>query len=93
MGRILAVQFFKNAIANQLHNIGEVNYYEKSSGTEIDFILDKKTAIEVKETASDFDLKTLARRAKPLELENNLLIGRILAPSGFKNFVWGGNIF
>lgn len=33
---------FENAIACQLKNLGEVNYYEKSSGSEIDFILDKK---------------------------------------------------
>jgi predicted AAA+ superfamily ATPase len=84
---------FENAIANQLYNLGELNFYEKSSGTEIDFILDKKTAIEVKETPSDFDFKTLERRAKPLELEHNLLIGRHLAPSGYKDFIWGGNIF
>lgn len=84
---------FENAIANQLYNIGEVNFYEKSSGTEIDFILDKKTAIEVKETPSEFDLKTLERRAKPLELETNFLIGRNVAPSGYGNFIWGGNVF
>lgn len=84
---------FENAIANQLCGIGEVNFYEKSSGTEIDFILDKKMAIEVKETPSDFDLKTLERRSKPLEIENTFLIGRNVAPSGYKNFIWGGNIF
>lgn len=84
---------FENAIANQLYAIGEVNFYEKSSGTEIDFILDKKNAIEVKETPSDFDLKTLQRRSKPLELKNDLLIGRNLAHSGYKEFIWGGNIF
>jgi predicted AAA+ superfamily ATPase len=84
---------FENAIANQLCGIGEVNFYEKSSGTEIDFILDKKMTIEVKETPSDFDLKTLERRSKPLEIENNFLIGRNVAPSGYKNFIWGGNIF
>lgn len=84
---------FENAIANKLYAIGEPNFYEKSSGTEIDFILDNKTAIEVKETPSDFDLKTLERRAKPLALESNILVGRNLAPSGYKDFVWGGNIF
>jgi uncharacterized protein len=84
---------FENAIANQLYGIGEVNFYEKSSGTEIDFVLDKKMAIEVKETPSIFDVKTLDKRAKPLMLEKNLLIGRNLAPSKFKDFVWGGNIF
>lgn len=84
---------FENMIANQLLGIGEINYYEKSSGTEIDFILDKKTALEVKETPSESDFKTLERRAKPLALENNLLIGRNLAHSKYSNFIWGGNIF
>ncbi len=84
---------FENAIANQLWNIGEVNYYEKSSGTEIDFILDKKMAIEVKETPSVYDLKNVQKRAKPLELEQSLVIGLHLAPSGFKDFIWAGNVF
>ncbi|MEQ1553760.1 MAG: ATP-binding protein [Ferruginibacter sp.] len=92
-GQTSSGAIFENIIANQLANIGEINYYEKSSGTEIDFILDKRTAIEVKETPSSFDVKTVEKRAKPLELENNFVIGRSLAPSGFKDFVWGGNIF
>lgn len=92
-GQTSSGAIFENAIAHQLALIGEVNYYEKSSGTEIDFILDKKVAIEVKETLSGFDIKSLQKRSKPLELEQNILIGRELAPSGFNDFVWGGNIF
>lgn len=92
-GQTSSGAIFENVIANQLSNVGEVNYYEKSSGSEIDFILDKTTAIEVKETPSSFDLKTVQKRTKPLALENNFVVGRNLAPSGFKDFVWGGNIF
>lgn len=92
-GQTSSGAIFENMIAHQLALIGEINYYEKSSGTEIDFILDKKTAIEVKETLSSFDIKSLQKRSKPLELEQNILIGRELAPSGFKDFVWGGNVF
>lgn len=92
-GQTSSGAIFENAIAHQLSLIGEVNYYEKSSGTEIDFILDKKIAIEVKETLGNFDVKSLQKRSKPLELEENILIGRELAPSGFKDFVWGGNVF
>lgn len=84
---------FENQIANQLYLKGELNYYEKSSGTEIDFILDKKTAIEVKETPTESDFNTLKRRAKPLEMEEHILIGRKPAPSEYYNFIWGGNIF
>lgn len=92
-GQTSSGAIFENAIAHQLALIGELNYYEKSSGTEIDFILDKKIAIEVKETLGGFDIKSLQKRSKPLELEENILIGRELAPSGFKDFVWGGNVF
>jgi uncharacterized protein len=92
-GQTSSGAIFENAIAHQLALIGELNYYEKSSGTEIDFILDKKIAIEVKETLGGFDIKSLQKRSKPLDLEQNILIGRALAPSGFKDFVWGGNIF
>jgi uncharacterized protein len=92
-GQTSSSAIFENAVANQLALIGELNYYEKSSGTEIDFILDKKIALEVKETVGGFDIKSLQKRSKPLELEENILIGRELAPSGFKDFVWGGNIF
>ena len=92
-GQTSSGAIFENVIAHQLSIIGELNYYEKSSGTEIDFILDKKIAIEVKETLGGFDIKSLQKRSKPLELEQNILIGRELAPSGFNDFVWGGNIF
>jgi uncharacterized protein len=92
-GQTSSGAIFENTIAHQLALIGELNYYEKSSGTEIDFILDKKIAIEVKETLGGFDIKSLQKRSKPLELEQNILIGRALAPSGFKDFVWGGNVF
>jgi len=92
-GQTSSGAIFENVIAHQLSLIGELNYYEKSSGTEIDFILDKKNAIEVKETLGGFDIKSLQKRSKPLELEQNILIGRELAPSGFKDFVWGGNVF
>jgi predicted AAA+ superfamily ATPase len=92
-GQTSSGAIFENAIAHQLSLVGELNYYEKTSGTEIDFILDKKTAIEVKETLGGFDVKSLQKRSKPLELEGIILIGRELAPSGFKDFVWGGNVF
>lgn len=91
-GQLSSGSIFENAIASQLCQIGEVNYYEKSSGTEIDFILDKKTAIEVKETPTAFDLKTLQRRADPLGIKDCLLVGRQPSPAGYNEFIWGGNV-
>ena len=59
LAQVSSGQAFENAIALQLLRMGEVSYYQKKTGQEIDFILDKKTAIEVKETASNPDLKML----------------------------------
>jgi len=92
-GQTSSGAIFENTIANQLSIIGDVNYYEKSSGTEIDFIFNKEIAFEVKETPSDFYLKTLQRRAKPLEMKETHLISRNPSPSNYKEFIWGGNIF
>ncbi len=91
-GQLSSGSIFENAIASQLCQIGEVNYYEKSSGTEIDFILNKKTAIEVKETPTAFDLKTLQRRSEPLGIKDCLLFGRHPSPAGYNDFIWGGNV-
>ena len=84
---------FENKIANQLRMLGKVQYFEKSAGTEIDFILDRETAYEVKETCTPADLKTLGNRVKNLKIDNYKLIGRYTPESGFNDFIWGGAIF
>jgi predicted AAA+ superfamily ATPase len=71
---------------------GELAYYAKRTGQEIDFILNKKTALEVKETPSSGDLKTLLRRSKSISLTSAALIGRHIPPGKFSEFVWGGSI-
>jgi uncharacterized protein len=92
-GQLSSGAIFENAVANQLANLGEIQYYEKNVGTEIDFILNKTTAFEVKETPSDFDYYTLKKRSKPVNISDYHLIGRKLAPSGYENFIWGGSLF
>ncbi|MBL7826750.1 MAG: ATP-binding protein [Saprospiraceae bacterium] len=84
---------FENAIANQLLRLGKVNYFQKKTGQEIDFILNENKAIEVKETPGAFDLKMLESRAAGLGIENRMLIGRFPPGVDFHEFVWGGCIF
>ena len=79
----------ENSIANQLARLGEINYYAKKTGQEIDFILNKNTAFEVKETPVEQDLKTLLRRAKSINIEKAFVIG--LHPT-FDNFVWAATV-
>jgi len=83
---------FENAIFNQLRNWGAISYYSMKSGQEIDFILDRKIAVEVKETAALTDLHHTARLAQNLDIETCYVVGR--HPTNvFEGFYWGGGIF
>lgn len=86
-------QVFENAIAIQLKNQGLLQYYQKKTGQEIDFIINGDTAIEVKETPTLQDKQTLQQRALALNINKYQLIGRKLSNSNFMEFVWAGNIY
>lgn len=92
LAKVSAGQTFENAVATQLHQLGELKYYQKKSGQEIDFILDEQKALEAKETPTASDLATLAKRAHALGLDDYALIGRYPPDSGFQDFIWGGMI-
>jgi len=83
---------FENAVFTQLRDKGELSYYAQKNGREIDFILNKETAFEVKETPVDTDefaLKELVRRAG---LRKSRLIGRFPVPH-FSDYTWAGEIY
>lgn len=92
-GQVSSGAQFENMINNQLASQGEVNFYERATGTEIDFIFNKKIAVEVKETPIPQDLTQLKVRAEKTGLKETLLIGKNVAPKGFNRYLWGGNIF
>lgn len=82
---------FENAIFNQLRHFGELRYYALKTGQEIDFIFDKKIALEVKEMPTHSDARALSLVAKSAGLKKYYLIGRLASPK-FKNYLWAGNI-
>lgn len=67
---------FENAIFNSLKLRGGVNYYQKKSGVEIDFILDEKRAFEVKLHANQRGLNRLARLASELRFPEYFLVAK-----------------
>lgn len=91
--QISSGQVFENAIAIQLKNLGSIQYYQKKTGQEIDFIINGDTALEVKETPIQQDKHTLEQRALAIDIDKYFVIGRNLSNSGFAEFVWAGNIF
>jgi len=85
-------QVFENIIALQLKAKGDIAYYQRKTGQEIDFILNELIGIEVKETPSDRDLKVLKKRSSELDINETMLIGRNAPGSDFKDWYWGGSI-
>ena len=57
-----------------LRKYGKIQYYDRRKGGEIDFILDEKTAVEVKNKAVDQHIKDLRRTSKALHVKNHYVI-------------------
>ncbi|HCY77254.1 MAG TPA: hypothetical protein DHV28_15150 [Ignavibacteriales bacterium] len=76
IGKVNDGQLFENAAANQLSFYGELFYYNKRSISEIDFILNKEIAFEVKLKSSVSDLKKLEKNSTELGLEQYHLISK-----------------
>ncbi len=93
LAQVSSGQVLENQVFLQLLKLGEVNYYQKKSGQEIDFVFKQQLACEVKETPHSGDLSVLKNRAKSLNLPGALLIGKHPPGDGFKDFTWAGTIF
>jgi hypothetical protein len=67
------------------------SYYQLTSGKEIDFVLNKEACYEVKETATESDLRNLITLAQNLNLKDCSVIGRHPVKL-FDGYIWGGFI-
>ena len=90
LAQVSSGQVFENAAAVQLQHLGNLRYYQRNSGQEIDFILNDRLAYEVKETPTQADYHTLEKRSRLLGLKEYELIGRFPPKDGFERFIWGG---
>ncbi len=76
MGKISSGALLENAIFKSLKKYGKINYYQRRSGTEIDFILNEKIGFEVKNQGGSFDVKKLDKLSKNIEMEQSYVISR-----------------
>lgn len=76
IGKVNDGQLFENAIANQLSFYGDLYYYNKRNVTEIDFILNKEIAFEVKLKSSSSDLNRLAKNANELGIKEFYVVSK-----------------
>ncbi len=69
-------RLFENCVFQNIRLKGELNYYQRKSGIEIDFILNKKKAYEVKLNPRLSDLKKLKEVATQLNLEEFRIVSK-----------------
>jgi uncharacterized protein len=72
-------QLLETAVANQLSYYGELSFYNKRNKSEIDFILNKEIAFEVKQKALDSDFKKFQRIAEQIGIERQYLISNTIS--------------
>lgn len=74
--RVASGSLFENAAFIALRQRGEVSYYMKKSGMEIDFVLDGTTAFEIKQKAETKDLSRLKKRAADINITESRIVSR-----------------
>lgn len=76
IGNVNDAQLFENVVVNQLSGYGEIAFYTKRNTSEIDIILDKKIAFEVKLGGVKRDLEKLQRLSKELNLQKKFIVSK-----------------
>ncbi|MDO9462276.1 MAG: ATP-binding protein [Deltaproteobacteria bacterium] len=87
LARLDPGSLFENSIFQNLGLKGELNYYQKKGGTEIDFIVDKSQAYEVKVSPQESDVKRLRSMALDLKLEGFKVVSKNY--SDLENVIYG----
>lgn len=67
---------FETAVFNNLKKFGQVNYYQRRSGVEIDFVLGKRVAVEAKTQGNKFYADKLKRVADKAGLKESFVVSR-----------------
>jgi len=74
--RLDAGHIFENSVFQNLRMKGEINYYQKKSGVEIDFILDQKTAFEVKINPREAEIRRMKELSARIGLKDFKMISK-----------------
>ncbi len=85
-GKVPEGDIFENACYTALCRRGEVRYYQKKSGQEIDFILDEAKAFEAKLSAQSHDVAVLSRRTHALGIDDYSVISKTFSKADHVTF-------
>lgn len=90
IGKVNDAQLFENAVVNQLAQYGTLSFYSKRNTAEIDAVLDKETAFEIKLKGTEGDEKKLTRLAKDLSISATRVVSRDFVEG--EGFLFGSGI-
>ncbi len=76
LGKISSGAIFENAVFRSLRNYGKINYYQRRTGAEMDFILDEKIGFEAKNQGGGFDVKKIVKLGESIGLEKSYVISK-----------------
>lgn len=76
IGKVNEGQELENSVVNQLSDYGSMSFYSKENTSEIDLIIDKKIACEVKLRGTESDFKSLSRISKSIGLSEKYIVNR-----------------
>ncbi len=74
LGDPSAGQLFEQSVFQNIRQRGQISFFAKSSGAEIDFIVDGKVALEVKVQGTEHDVSVLNTRAQALALAEAYIV-------------------
>ncbi|MBI5358372.1 ATP-binding protein [Candidatus Amesbacteria bacterium] len=74
LGKTDPGQLFENAIFQQLKNKGQINYYQRKSGVEVDFVLNESSGWEIKTKASGRDIEKTYVLIKDIGLQDSKVV-------------------
>ncbi len=92
-----AAQMLENAVYNAMRvkyffarAFETINYYQREDGSEIDFVVGGRLAVEVKTTASNFDYQRLRSAARKLNVPRFMVVSQNVTPA--KNVVYAASL-
>lgn len=79
--RVSSGAILENAVFSLLKKLGEVRYYQRRSGKEINFLLKEKgIGLEVKEKGGQYDKRSLEQMKPSLNLQEGYVISKAFVP-------------
>jgi predicted AAA+ superfamily ATPase len=76
IGAVNSGQLLENAVVNQLSNYGQCSFYNKRNTSEIDIILDKRIAMEIKQNTDLTSVSKLQKLAQELGIPKSFVVSK-----------------